>query len=225
MIVHNELGHEEREGIDAYGEERRLCTLYPGMSCREHVDAAVDVDNAREDELIRVPFIELCPNSWFVLPTGDVQAIAEEEQFVPGKVQAHGARLQKELGTALDRAAFERLSAALRRGDEALDEERHAEALAAWAGCQQTVREPHAALKSLIATRKAAVDEAVTFEFEDLSEPGPRDQRPLGERLEAVRALVEQVQLPIYGEHLPVRGRMLKWLAEREGRTSSESRK
>lgn len=225
LVVHNELGHEEREGLDAYGRPARLCTLYPGLSCRQHLDAAVDVDNAREDGLVQVPFVELCPNTWFVLPTGTVEAVPEEEQFVAGKVEAQGRALQKGLGAALGRAEFERLDAALRRGDEALDQDRPGEALAAWAGCEKVLAPPHAALLALVEERLAAAEEAVGYAFEDLAEPGPRDPRSLEERIRAAEGLYAATATAVYGRLLPVRERIATWLAAQGRKTPEPERK
>jgi hypothetical protein len=215
MIAHNQLGHEQLETADAEGNVVRDCTLYPGMTCREHVDAAVDVDNAREEELVRVPFLTLCPNTWLVRPTGEVEQVSEEDQFVPSRVQAHVERVQKELGPALDRAAFTRLDEAFRRGDEALDAERWADALAAWAAVEGLVKRPHAALIAQVERRLAAVDQGVRWLFEDLAEPGPKDARTPAERLAAVDALIAAVERPVCGKRAPIEAEMRAWRASR----------
>lgn len=68
LIAHNELGHDELEPEKEGGEPR--CPLYPGLRCRDHLNIAVDTENSREEHLPRVPFLELCPNSWLIAPTG-----------------------------------------------------------------------------------------------------------------------------------------------------------
>src|SRR5688572_12330485 len=95
LVAHNELGHEEKKEADSYGNPVKRCTLYPGLTCFEHLDAAVDIDNARGDGLIKVPFLELCPNTWLVLPTGEVKQVTEEDQFAAGKIRAQVETLQK----------------------------------------------------------------------------------------------------------------------------------
>jgi len=215
MVVHNQLGHEQRETADADGNVVRECELYPGMTCRQHVDAAVDVDNAREEELVRVPFLVLCPNTWLVRPTGEVEQVAEEDQFASARIQAHAARMQKELGPALSRADFVRLDETMRRGDAALEEERWAEALAAWAAVEGLVKRPHAALVAQIDRRLAALDEEVRLHFEGLSEPGPRDTRTEAERLAAVDALVAALDRTVLGKRVPVEAAMRAWRAKR----------
>ena len=101
LIAHNELGHEEKRETDSYGNPVKHCTLYPGLTCFEHVDAAVDIDNARGDGLVKVPFLELCPNTWLVLPTGEVKQVSEADQFVVGKIREQVEALQKDLGAAV----------------------------------------------------------------------------------------------------------------------------
>ena len=53
LVSHNERGHEpiEEKGYD--GKVVRACPLYPGMTCREHCDVAVDTDAPRDPDLVK----------------------------------------------------------------------------------------------------------------------------------------------------------------------------
>ena len=106
LIAHNELGHDSVEEKDYDGKKRRACPLYPGMTCREHLDASVDIDVARGEGLVKIPFIELCPNSWLVPPVGKPEQIPEEDQFTVKKVQARIETMQEASGPSLTRAQY-----------------------------------------------------------------------------------------------------------------------
>ena len=58
LIAHNEMGHDEEEVKGEDGETVSMCSLYPGMTCRQHVDISVEVDNSREEVLPKVEFVE-----------------------------------------------------------------------------------------------------------------------------------------------------------------------
>ncbi len=101
LLSHNELGHEEIEDPNQTGKDNTRCPLYPGLSCRDHLNIAVETDNSRDETLPVVPFVELCPNSWLIAPDGKVHRIEEKDQFASKSIQKHTAALQKELGEAL----------------------------------------------------------------------------------------------------------------------------
>ena len=42
---------------------------------------------ARDEDLVRVPFIELCPNTWLVTPLGEAIRVEEKDQFVPKSIR------------------------------------------------------------------------------------------------------------------------------------------
>ena len=81
LVSHNELGHEELE-VEEDGKTIKKCPLYPGLTCRQHLDIAVATDNSRDETLPVIPFVRLHPNSFLVLPTDKVEAIAEKVEEV-----------------------------------------------------------------------------------------------------------------------------------------------
>jgi hypothetical protein len=210
FVAHNELGHEEVKETDSYGKEVRRCTLYPGLSCRDHLDAAVDIDNARGDDLVKVPFLELCPNTWLVAPSGEVTQVPETSQFDPAKIQEQVAALQKTLGEPVPTKAWPGMQDLATKADAALDEDRLQEGLLHLAALGKSVKEPHAALKAFVQARLDDVDEDVTYAFEDL-----RDDAKLAaaDKRAKVEALLAAVDVEVLGARLPVHGAMKAWLA------------
>jgi hypothetical protein len=209
VVPHNELGHEpiEVEGPD--GEVVERCPLYPGLTCREHLNLAVDVDVARGEDLIKVPFLELHPNSWLVLPTGTVEPIAEADQFVASKIEAQAAAAQKALGPALPRKAFEPVRALLEAAQTALDDGAPGAALGSLAKVAGVVEEPAPPLVSLLDARLAAIEEDVAWRFEQLLEDEEKDDA--GRRAD-VEYLLKSVSTPVFGKTLPSVARMKEWL-------------
>ena len=210
LMAHNELGHAEARETDVEGNEVRRCSLYPGLACRDHLDAAVDIDTARADDLVKVPFLELCPNTWLVAPTGVVTQVTEEEQFDPAKVRERVEALQKELGKALPLKALPELVSLLEKAEANLDEKKWREGLGGLAALAAMAKEPHASLKALITGHFDEAEEDVRFDFEDL-----RDDKKLAApaKRERIAALLASIDVKVLGAHLPVRAAMETWLA------------
>lgn len=210
LIAHNELGHDpvETKGYD--GKTERRCPLYPGMTCRQHVDAAVDIESTRDADLVTVPFIELCPNSWLVPPVGEPIRIPEKDQFSPAKIRARVVTLRGTWGPVVSKAAHDQVVNALGQAEAATDDDDFGKALKALQGLAAHVAEPHAALKALVARRMAAIDEPVRWALEDLVEA----DGPLEARLTAMRALRASVDVTVYGEPLPALAAIDAWLAK-----------
>ncbi len=133
LIAHNELGHEGIVDKNVTGEDNRRCPLYPGMTCREHLDVAVETDTSRDDELPVIPFVELCPNSWLVHPDGTVVPIEEKAQFTTKGISDQAQALQKKLGDAQGAKRFAELLPHATAARDALDEETWRPALEALA--------------------------------------------------------------------------------------------
>ncbi len=175
--------------------------------------AAVDIDNAREEDLIQVPFEELCPNTWLVLPTGEVERVQEQDQFVPDTIHKQVADVQGRLGKPLPPDAFAPVKERLTRAATAIDEEHWHDALEALASIRKVAPEPHAALKALVDAKMADIDEWVAFEAEDVLEGGAAttEQRTLVQRLLAA------VDVEVYGRRVPVHARLAAWLEKKKG--------
>jgi hypothetical protein len=214
LIAHNELGHDsvEEKGYD--GKTRRACPLYPGMTCREHCDASVDVDVAREEGLTKVPFIELCPNSWLVPPVGKPEQIPEEEQFSAAKVQKRIEVMRKAHGPAQTREVYRQILNAFGQADAALDEEAWKKSLQALVGIEGFVKKPHAALKALVDQRMASIEEQVRWEYEDAIDVGRNDTTLMSERIATLNKLIEAVDLKVYGKAVPVLAEMRAWVKD-----------
>jgi len=210
LVAHNELGHEEKKETDSYGKEVRRCTLYPGLCCRDHLDAAVDVDNARGDDLVKVPFLELCPNTWLVAPTGEATQVVEEEQFVAGKIRERAEALQKTLGAAVPIKAYAGLKDLAAQADLAIEEDRYTDALTHLAALGKSVKVPHAALKALIEARLTSIDEDVAYEFEDA-----RDDAKLAaaDKRAKIEKLLAAIDIEVLGARLPSHAAMKAWCA------------
>lgn len=209
VVAHNEYGHETVEGTDGYGEPVNLCTLYEGLTCRDHANAAVDIDNARSDDLVQVPFIELCPNTWLVAPDGTVTQVAEEDQFAAQKLRKRFEAVQEGAGKPLGRKVVEPVRAALARADAAIDEETWADALRHLAGVEKLVDHVPASLDTLIAQRTARIEEQVRWALEDLE---GAEEAEAAETLAQVKALLEAVKTQVRGAHLPVRADLQRFV-------------
>lgn len=210
LVAHNELGHEETRETDSYGEEARRCSLYPGLSCRDHLDAAVDVDVARDEELVKVPFVELCPNTWLVSPTGEVSQLTEEEQFSPAKVRSRVEALQKTLGKPLSPDAFPRMQDLLAKSDAAAEEERWKDALTHLSSLLAPVKEPHAALLALVRARLEDVDGDAVYDFEDLRDD---PKLPVAEKRARLATLRDALDVEVLGARVATHAAIQAWLA------------
>ncbi len=185
-----------------------MCPLYRGLTCREHVDAAVDIESTRDEDLTPVPFIKLCPNSWLVPPTGAAERIPEDEQFSVGKVEARVKKMQASLGARQGPKVYGQVKNALGQADQAIEDEAWNRALQALAGVAAHVKKPHVALRHLIDARLAEIEEQVGWAFEDAQE----GEGPLADRKAAVRVLVEALDVRVYGAEPKPRAAMRAWL-------------
>jgi hypothetical protein len=210
LVAHNELGHEEQRTTDSYGNAVRRCTLYPGLACRDHLDAAVDVDVARDEELVKVPFVELCPNTWLVAPGGEVTALTEEEQFSAAKLRARADKLQQTLGKALARDAFPRMKDLLEKADAAAEEERWKDALSRLAELLAPVKEPHASLVALVRARLDDIDGDAGCDFEDLRDDA---KVPAAEKRKRLEDLLAALDVEVLGARVPTHAATKAWLA------------
>lgn len=224
LFAHNERGHEEDRATDAEGRETRSCTLYPGLSCRDHLDIAVQTQNAREEHLPRVPFLELCPNSWLIAPwlglasgTGSdaptsaehVVPIAESDQFSASGIETATATLQKRLGEALSYEEAQPLVEALAASLAHAEEERLGHALAALVPVGRLGARLPRSLVHLLDERLAAIDEEATWRMESLLESSDEAERRAG-----LAALEAELDIEVAGKRLPV----LATLKARPGR-------
>ena len=212
LIPHNELGHDPIEVKGYDGKVEQQCPLYPGITCRDHVDAAVDVETTRDEDLVTVPFIELCPNSWLVPPTGAPIRISEADQFSPGKIKKQVAGLRKQWGAIVSKAAYGEIVNALGQADAASEDDAWGKALQALRGIEKHVKKPHPALEALIAVRMKELDEPVGWAVEEIDE----DKAPKAERVAAMKALRKRVDVAVYGEKLPQLGAIDAWLKANE---------
>jgi hypothetical protein len=211
FVAHNEMLHDQAEAAGPDGEKRKLCSLYPGLRCRDHVDAAVDIEHARGEGLVKIPFVELCPNTWLVSPTGEVSQVKEEEQFVASKVRARVEALQKTLGEAVPPKGFATLKYALALADEAIDAGRRKEALGHLVALTVLApKTPHASLVALIKERLARVEEDVLYDFEEARDDKKLSVEAKRERITALRASVD---VDVLGAKVPSHAAMTAWLA------------
>lgn len=204
LVSHNELGHDAEIVENATGSETERCPLYPGMTCRDHLNAAVDVDNARDEDLVKIPFVELCPNTWLVRPDREVVRVEEKDQFEPAAVKKQVTKLQEDLGKTLSPTRYVEIRNLLARGDAALDDETWRRALEDWAAVAKLEPEPHASLRALLEARLTLLDEAVEFQIEDLTE----DDEPGADTLKAARTLFAALAVPVLGRTVPSRERL-----------------
>lgn len=208
LVAHNELGHEKVEAENATGDEDEQCPLYPGLTCRQHLNAAVDIDTARDEALVKIPFVELCPNTWIVLPDRTVRRVPEKEQFEGKAVKKQIEEAQKELGDALDRKRFVGIRDLLQRGDKAYEDEDWRRALQDWASVGGQLAEPHASLRALLEARLAWLEGDVELEVDDLVE----QTEPTAEALAQGRALHAALGVSVLGRYVPSRERLGLWL-------------
>lgn len=214
LVAHNELLHDAIEIEGADGDVTKACPLYPGLTCRDHLNAAVDIDNARGEDLVQVPFVELCPNTWLVLPTDDVVAVAEKDQFIPAAIQRQVKAVQKTLGAALPGTILAKVRPALEAAEKAAEEEDWKLVLTSLAGLEKTVPTPHASMRRLLAAPLETVEEMVRFDAEEvivITAPTP-------DQVAAARTLLTQVDVAVYGGHVPVRDDLHAWLEKHEAR-------
>lgn len=209
LVTHDEREHAETTEPGPYDKPVKRCSLYAGLSCAEHVDTAVEVDTARGDDLVKVPFVELCPNTWLVLPTGAVKPVGEEIQFVVGKIREQVAAAQKELGAAVPTKQYATLQESADAADAAIDAGRWAEALPHLAALGKALAKPHAALKQFLEARIASVDTHVTWEFEEA-----RDDAKLAAatKRERIAALLAAVDVEVLGARPPCHAALKAWL-------------
>jgi hypothetical protein len=210
LVAHNELGHEELKETDSYGKEVRRCTLYPGLACREHLDIAVEIDTARGDDLVKVPFLELHPNSWIVAPTGEVTQVLETEQFTVGKIQERVEALQKTLGDPVPLKAWPALQDLATKAQQAVDDERFHDALTHLAAMGVSVKKPHTSLKTWIDTRLTEVEEDVLFLFEETRDDA---KLPAAEKRAKLGALLTSVDVAVLCARIPSHAALAAWLA------------
>lgn len=210
FIAHNELGHPEEEATDSYGNKVKRCTRYPGLECRDHIDAAVDIDTARGEGLVKVPFLELCPNTWLVAPGGEVTQVPETSQFTTGKVKDQVEALQKELGPAVSAKAWPALKEHAEKAQAALDDDQWKDALTHLAAMGASVKSPHASLRTWIEAGLTDVQEDATCTFEDLRD----DKRlPEAEKRAKVEALLASLDVAVLGARVPLHATITTWLA------------
>lgn len=186
LISHNELGHDPVK-VEVDGKQVERCPLYPGLTCRQHCDIAVETDNSRDETLPVIDFVELCPNSWWIRPDGEIEAIAEKSQFSAGAIEKSGAKLQQSIGRPLTRKAFAVVGPHIGKALDAVDEESWTAALQALdKALDEAGKKPPPSLVKLVERVLAGIDEEVSWAFEDALEEDTSSAKT-----EAVRALLK----------------------------------
>ena len=221
LIAHNEMGHDEEEVKGDDGETVSMCTLYPGMTCRQHVDIAVEVDNSREDDLPRVEFVELCPNSWLIAPTGGLAEasassdedtkpyvqIAEKDQFTSQGIEKAAAAFQKRLGEPLPAKHVAGVREILADAARHQEEEAWKPALLALSELNDLAKHLPRSLRAMVKARLEEIDEEVRYLFEEIvDEPD----------LIKAQGLLTMTEPEVLGERLPVRADIAAWLKDQK---------
>ncbi len=208
LIAHNELGHEEIEVANQTGENKR-CPLYPGLTCRDHLNIAVETDASRDETLPVVPFVELCPNSWLIAPDGKVHRIEEKDQFVTKSIQKATEALQKELGEALTFKKFEKALPHMEVALAAIDDEEWRKALEAFVEVLKIAKKPGKGLTAYIDAHMASISEDVGYAFEFAVED---DDSSTADKRKEVEALLKAVDVKVNGKFASVREQLVDWL-------------
>ena len=228
LIAHNELLHEEHPAKEEGG--RPECSLYPGLRCRDHLNITVETENSREEHLPRVTFVELCPNSWIIAPTGGFPAqgssveapakgdkageqaadryapfrqIPEKDQFTSKGIRKHVEAVQALLGDPLDRSTGHKIAAILKKAQTHQDESDWSGVMAALAKIDEHAKKAPLSLRRLVAARLAEVSDEIEYEFDDLKE---------AKNVPAVRALLKVASIPVVGQTVPIAKAMDEWV-------------
>jgi hypothetical protein len=209
LVSHNELGHDAVE-VEVDGKAVERCPLYPGLTCRQHCDIAVETDNSRDETLPVVEFVELCPNSWWIRPDDRIDRIAEKDQFSASAIRASAAAVRKALGKPLSRTVFEKVKPHVVKALEAADDESWRPALEHLDKALATAGKPPASLEKLVERTLVVIDEEVAWLFEDALE-----ERTDSARTAAVEALLAQVDVDVAGRSIPTREKLRDWLKAR----------
>ena len=208
LVSHNELGHEELE-VEEDGETLKKCPLYPGLTCRQHLDIAVATDNSRDETLPVIPFVRLHPNSFLVLPTDKVEAIAEEDQFSASAIKKQVGVFQKAAGKAMDRGTWLEIETHMTSVRTAIDEETWLEALQHWAAAWKKVKKPPTSMQALLDKHLTLIHEEVEFLFEEYRDD---TKSPKAERVAGVQELIESVDVKVGEREVPILATMKAWL-------------
>ncbi len=168
----------------------------------------MDLESTRDEALVPVPFIKLCPNSWLVPPTGSPIRITEEDQFSPAKIRKQVEALRKTLGASVSSAHVDQVKNALGQAEAASEDDAWGKSLQALAGLAKFVPKPHPALQALVGKRLAQIDEAVAWALEEFDE----GEEALDVRRKGVQALLKRVDVAVYSKRLPVVETLNAWL-------------
>ena len=123
-------------------------------------------------------------------------------------LEAEAEALQKKLGKPLDRARVPEVQDLLEKAESHADDEQFPKALASLAAIQRPAPKPPTSLRRLIDQRLAAIEETVAYEAEELLET----EAPTAQERALAKRLFEAVDVPVYGRHLPIRGRLKAFL-------------
>ena len=178
------------------------------MTCRQHLDIAVQTDDSRDETEPVVPFIELLVNSWFIAPDDKVHRIEEEDQFSASSIKKQAAALQKSLGAALSRKAYAAVVPQVEAAQKAMEAEEWRKALTAWAQVREAIKKPGKGLLALIQRHLDEISEDIDYEFEEARE----GEEPLAERRKLVRALLDSIDVKVAGTYLPIHEQLEAWL-------------
>jgi Thioredoxin-like len=207
LVTHDGIGHPEIETRDAEGNVTKECSLYPGISCADHNDASVDVDSPRDDGLVKIPYIELCPNTWLVLPSGEVVRIAEEDQFDVSRTEKRVKEAQQKSGKPFPRAWFDRLAPILRKAEAAIDDDDWHEALTLLASIDKDV--VFDSLRKIVQGDLDKIDEAARYAFEDARDD---EKTPDEKKRTAIAAIGDALDVPVLGSRVPTYAEVRAWL-------------
>ncbi len=191
IVGHTDDGHEAVDG---------KCPVYPGLTCDQHKAAASDMANA-QDGYPKVPQKSGVPNSWMILPNGEVKEIEPVSQSVVSKLIEIMDEAQKSVGPRLSLKDADRYRKAFEEGDALL-------AKKDWRGAFQSYlkadkKKSPVSISAKFKSKIEELDKAIAEQFESLK----ADQK-------AVKALLSQISAQSSLGYLPVKASIEAWLKE-----------
>jgi hypothetical protein len=191
--VNDKPDHSAIEETDSKTKEKRpgVCPRYHGLLCEEHQKVSSDARSGAED-MPKVPDAKGVPNTWLILPSGDITEIKAEDKMVAKNMQDTLTVALKKLDPKpIAYKKWQDYNKSFTDGDKALEDGKWKVALAAYGKVDADAKKLSKGLSEKVKAKIAAANEKITARLEEIK-AGTDDDATKAKALKALRADVGQ---------------------------------
>ncbi len=199
-------------------EEREVCPVYPGLTCKEHQDLRAAFSNP-PDGWGKIGQSDGVPNHWMVGPDGVCEKVENKDAALPkALIEVLTAFQKKYEGKPVPLKKWDGYNKLFADGGKAVEDGKWKVALAAYAKVDADAKKLSKGLVDKLAAKAGELNEKVAAKFTELKDGSDDDAT----KLKHVKALRAEVGQKLSTGFLPAVADMDAWIKEAAAKPATE---